>query len=1259
MTSAHDSADDPPNRDGQDDRPEDAFDRTMPGGGRPEPDAAANQDAERTPPRNDESSDTPQDPTDEGSGIEHSADGDDEVFDRTLAGSPPPAADAKNDGRTDHAATPNDGGTGHDGTLAGPTGSTGPVDGRAGANGRDDTIEGVPPPPPADGEDDLTPEARRARAARAGDTRPEPPPDQRPPQAPPGMRLSPAESALLGKTLGDCRIEQLLGRGAMGAVFKATQKHLDRTVAVKTIRPDRLLDDNLLKRFQQEARLVSRFTSPHVVQVYGAGEQDGLFYFVMQFVPGGTVAEYAHSLPEQRIPERDAVRFLRECTLALKEASELATLHRDIKPENILLDAQGRAMLSDFGIAKALDERAQLTMSMDQVGTPLYMSPEQCSGLELDFRSDMWSLGATFYYLTTNVPPAEGSSIIELIRNKSETECLSPSRTPAGFGDDSPFSKIIERMTALDRDHRYVSWDELLADLDELNAHHESAPKRASDTVRRRIARTGTGTRQGSQDVADAAGQRTRTLLIAAALAVVVLGGGSLLALQQESVRRLLGMQSEQAPVVGGGRTDASEHNLAATPGTIDDPFAVPDPDLREPDEKDPPPEVVEPGPEETGLAGLDPGSAPNSGPNPVEPEPISGADDSPARADDPFEEQQALAALTDFEVEFGNDGPSKTLESAVQRYQDLDFSESVRRRSFELLRRIERATEVRDELDELATERKYLPIEPPFVQLAEFVGKATRLASSGKSDDGSSPRWLQTRMDEDILTADLRGKAFEALEKAIDSWHGSLPKTASDVDILGESEALTTLGASKVRLCELFPEAREAGARLEEKLQRASDALARLDRLGPLAASLGALESDLGSITTLRAWRERREDEKADPVAALASFDATHGRWLRDSGLDLSASPLGDRRDQIAATVARWTAWHEHVRSTCGLLEGGASAGRTATALRRGPSAAGDDRIPGDVVAAADRLDEVQAVYDALDRTADVRAANETLVAIDRAALDLLSPAARIRLERAARALDDLARRVSETMVPVAAGTVNLVISERRRRDQTQEEVVERAFLIGRFEVTRTEWLEFLQVMRPDGTTRREWADVEREYPGIWPDEETWRQATSDLRAVSKDAETNPDLPITRISCREAAAFARWKGGDLPTHAQWWLAARGPAGEDTFPWGQTDQPPRALARQEKAMEVDSGGESARLPRVHFLSGNVAEWIRTDHMRECVAVGGSFRDDDAERLGGQMLERVRRVRGEGWIGFRIVTTPRAVLREAWLGSTDR
>jgi len=229
---------------------------------------------------------------------------------------------------------------------------------------------------------------------------------------------------LLGMTLGNCTILAPLGQGGMARVYRARQENLDREVAVKVLPPWFAADRNFVERFNLEARLVARLSHPNIVTVHDASEQNGHLYIVMQLVDGGTLKSRLDQLQSggQTLDAFEARRIFTQLASALSYAHENGIIHRDIKPVNVLMDNLGRPILSDFGIAKVLAGTKELTRHGAGVGTPEYMSPEQCQGGPVDGRADIYALGIMLFesltgrlpFLGDNYPALAHSHIYEM-----------------------------------------------------------------------------------------------------------------------------------------------------------------------------------------------------------------------------------------------------------------------------------------------------------------------------------------------------------------------------------------------------------------------------------------------------------------------------------------------------------------------------------------------------------------------------------------------------------------------------------------------------------------------------------------------------------------------------------------------------------------------------------------------------------------------------------------------------------------------------
>jgi serine/threonine protein kinase len=206
---------------------------------------------------------------------------------------------------------------------------------------------------------------------------------------------------------GRYKILRLLGRGGMAAVFLAEDLVLERRVAIKVLPPDMTRDGQLITRFQREAKTAAKLDHPSIIPIHRVENEAGLVYIVMKYVPGKSLEEV---LARGRLPVDQVRHILREAALALGHAHRRHVVHRDVKPANIMLDTEGRVVLTDFGISKALEGTTQITGTGTIIGTPAYMAPEQAKGKEVDGRADQYSLAIVGYRALTGKLPFEGDS---------------------------------------------------------------------------------------------------------------------------------------------------------------------------------------------------------------------------------------------------------------------------------------------------------------------------------------------------------------------------------------------------------------------------------------------------------------------------------------------------------------------------------------------------------------------------------------------------------------------------------------------------------------------------------------------------------------------------------------------------------------------------------------------------------------------------------------------------------------------------------
>ncbi len=275
---------------------------------------------------------------------------------------------------------------------------------------------------------------------------------------------------------GDYELLKEIGRGGQGVVYRARQKSLNRTVAVKIIGVGRSTTEAHLKRFRFEAEAAASLNHPYIVPIHEIRERDGYCYFSMNFVEGGQLDEVVR---RQRISIRRAAELIAKLARTVHFAHEHGILHRDIKPGNVLLDKEGEAHLTDFGLARLVETESTFTRPTDVLGTPSYMAPEQARGnnAELTSAVDVYGLGAVFYQLLTGSPPFVGKSTYEIVRLVLETEPLPPRLLNQRV--DRDLSIICLKCLEKDPKRRYLSALALAEDLERWLRHEPIRARRS------------------------------------------------------------------------------------------------------------------------------------------------------------------------------------------------------------------------------------------------------------------------------------------------------------------------------------------------------------------------------------------------------------------------------------------------------------------------------------------------------------------------------------------------------------------------------------------------------------------------------------------------------------------------------------------------------------------------------------------------------------------------------------------------------------
>src|SRR5438128_3316784 len=289
-----------------------------------------------------------------------------------------------------------------------------------------------------------------------------------------GVKEAVRAATMLGE-FGDYELLEEIGRGAQGVVFRARQKSLNRTVALKVISLGQWASKAHLKRFRREAEAAASLDHPSIVPIYEVGEREGACYFSMRFVEGGQLDEVVKRAP---MSIRQAAELIAKVARTVHYAHEHGILHRDIKPGNILLNQKGEPLLTDFGLARLVETESTVTRTKEVLGTPSYMAPEQAAGnnTKLTNSADVYGLGAVLYQLLTDHPPFAGGTTYETIKLLLDTEPRQP--RVLNLKIDRDLSKICLKCLEKDQQRRYPSALALAEDLQRWLQHEPIRARR-------------------------------------------------------------------------------------------------------------------------------------------------------------------------------------------------------------------------------------------------------------------------------------------------------------------------------------------------------------------------------------------------------------------------------------------------------------------------------------------------------------------------------------------------------------------------------------------------------------------------------------------------------------------------------------------------------------------------------------------------------------------------------------------------------------
>jgi serine/threonine-protein kinase len=332
---------------------------------------------------------------------------------------------------------------------------------------------------------------------------------------------------VIGTLIGErFRLEEKVGSGGMSSVYRAFDPTLERQVAIKLMHRDISSDPDQLERFRREARAVARLNHPHVVTVIDAGEDEGAPYIVFEYVEGETLKERIRRMG--RLPVSEAVAYAIEIGRALECAHANKLVHRDVKPQNVLIDRDGRAKVTDFGIARSMEAHG-LTATGRVLGTTDYVSPEQALGHEVAEQSDIYSLGIVLYEMLTGEVPFKADTQVAVAMQHVREPLPDVQRRRPEIS--AALAAVVERATAKETANRYARVGEMTHDLEEVLAIEAARSGQATGEAT-------TVLRGLSDDTADFAPARMRhprrTLFLSVALLAVCAGVIAFLATRTE-----------------------------------------------------------------------------------------------------------------------------------------------------------------------------------------------------------------------------------------------------------------------------------------------------------------------------------------------------------------------------------------------------------------------------------------------------------------------------------------------------------------------------------------------------------------------------------------------------------------------------------------------------------------------------------------------------------------------------------------------------
>jgi len=265
-----------------------------------------------------------------------------------------------------------------------------------------------------------------------------------------------------GTILGGFKIISIIGEGGMGNVYLAEQISIGRKVALKVLSKEYSSDKDIINQFRKEVQLSGRLNHPYIVRAIDAGEEDNYYYMAITYIDGEDYEKILNR--EKKIPEKEALNVIIKTADILSYAWERHNLiHRDVKPGNIMRNKNGEIFLMDLGIAQSFDLRKKQSQDEHILGSPFYMSPEQAQGLHLDWRTDLYSLGATLYHMAAGFPPYDAEKVETIVEMHNSAPFPDPNKhdPPANLSPSTV--KLLQKMLEKKSENRFESWQDFIS----------------------------------------------------------------------------------------------------------------------------------------------------------------------------------------------------------------------------------------------------------------------------------------------------------------------------------------------------------------------------------------------------------------------------------------------------------------------------------------------------------------------------------------------------------------------------------------------------------------------------------------------------------------------------------------------------------------------------------------------------------------------------------------------------------------------------